>query len=86
MVINSKIDLYNKKLEKNKLDKKDTEILLENIKEKTKKLDNLLETFLLLSRVENSIEKLNKSKINFSNYLENFSREYIQNSEIIKNI
>jgi len=86
MIINSKIDLYNKKLEKNKLDKQDTKILLENIKEKTKKLDNLLETFLLLSRVENKIENLDKTKINFSEYLEDFSQEYIENSEIIKNI
>jgi len=86
MVINSQIDLYNKKIEKNKLNKKDTEILLGNIKEKTKKLDNLLETFLLLSRVENSIENLDKTKINFSKYLEKFSMEYIKNSEIIKNI
>ncbi len=84
MVINSKIDLYNKKLEKNKLDKLDTQNLLENIKEKTKKLDNLLETFLLLSRVESSIENLDKTKINFSNYLEGFSHEYIENSEIRK--
>jgi len=86
MVMNSEIDLYNKKLEKNKLDKKDSEILLKNIKEKIKKLNNLLETFLFLSRVENKIEKLEKKKILFSNYLENLTLKYIENNEIIKNV
>jgi signal transduction histidine kinase len=86
MIINSQIDLYNKKIEKNKLEKNDTNILLENIKQKTKKLDNLLETFLFLSRVENKIENLNKTKINFSYYLEQFIKEYIKNNDIIKNI
>jgi len=86
MVINSQIDLHNKKLEKNKLNKKDTEVLLENIKEKTKKLNNLLETFLLLSRVENKIENLDKSELNFSNYLKDFANQYLENNEIIKNI
>jgi K+-sensing histidine kinase KdpD len=86
MVINSKIDLYNKKLEKNKLDKNDTKELLSNIKDKTKKLNNLLETFLFLSRIENNIEKLSKSKVNFSNYIEIFTKKYIENNETIKNI
>ena len=79
MVINSEIDLYNKKLEKNKLGEKDTKILLENVKKKTKKLNVLLETFLFISRLENKIEKLNKRKINFSEYLQNFSKIYIEN-------
>jgi signal transduction histidine kinase len=84
MIINSQIDLHNKKIEKNKLEKNDTKILLENIKEKTKKLDNLLETFLFLSRIENKIESLEKVEINFSEYLENFTKKYLENNDINK--
>jgi len=86
MVIDSQIDLYNKKIEKNKLNEKDSEILLGNIKEKTKKLNNLLETFLFLSRVENKIEKLEKREINFSKYLKKYTENFIFNNEIVKNI
>ena len=86
MVINSEIDLYNKKLEKNKLWPESTAFLTNSIKEKTKKLNNLLETFLFLSRVENKVEKLEKEKINFSNYLENYTKNFILNNEILKNI
>jgi hypothetical protein len=64
MVINSQIDLYNKKLEKNKLNKEDTEKLLLKIKEKTYKLNILLETFFILSRIENKIDKLEKKEVN----------------------
>ena len=86
MVINSRIDLYNKKLEKSKITLADTKNLLSDIKQKTKKLDNLLETFLLLSRVENNIEKLEKTKINFSKYISDFSHNYFDNNEMIKDI
>ena len=86
MVIDSQIDLYNKKIEKNKLNEKDSEILLGNIKEKTKKLNNLLETFLFLSRVENKIEKLEKTEVNFSKYLKKYTENFILNNEILKNI
>jgi signal transduction histidine kinase len=79
MVINSEIDLYNKKLEKGKLLERDTHILLENVKKNTKELNILLETFLFLSRIENKIEKLNKRKINFSKYLETLSKTYVEN-------
>jgi len=85
MVINSEIDLYNKKLEKNKLWPECTAILTNSIKEKTKKLNNLLETFLLLSRVENQIEELNRKKINFSEYLKKFSFNYLDDNEILNN-
>ena len=86
MVINSKIDLYNKKIEKNKLEIWGTEVLLENIKEKTKKLDNLLETFLFLSRVENKIEKLDNKKVNIWEYLENFTKNYLKNNnDVLEN-
>jgi signal transduction histidine kinase len=63
MVINSEIDVYNKKLEKNELGEQDIQKLFEKIKEKTNKLNKLLETFLLLSRIENNIEHLNKKEI-----------------------
>ncbi len=82
MVINSQIDLFNKKIEKNKLEKDDTKILLENIKEKTKKLNNLLETFLFLSRVENKIENLNYKEKNLSNYIKNFIQNYLKENNI----
>ncbi len=86
MVINSKIDLYNKKLEKGKLEKDDTQNLLYNIKDKTRKLNNLLETFLLLSRIENNIEKLNIKKVNIWKYLEKFTQDYLKhNNYIIEN-
>jgi len=86
MIINSEIDLYNKKLEKNKLDEKDTFHLLISVKEKTKQLNNLLETFLFLSRIENKIENLDKKETNLSEYIENFSKKYIENNKILKNI
>ena len=73
MVINSQIDLYNKKLEKWKLSKNDTELLLSKIKEKTAKLNNLLETFLLLSRLDTSMQCLNKQEVNLDKYLENIT-------------
>ena len=79
MVINSQIDLYNKKLEKEKLNEGDTQKLLKKIKEKTAKLNNLLETFLLLSRLDNSIECLNKQEVELNNYLKNITDNFILN-------
>lgn len=86
MIINSDIDLYNKKIEKNKLNPNDTKNLILSIKEKTKDLNSLLETFLLLSRIENKLEKLEKTKVNFSIYLKDTSKKYIENNKIIQNI
>ena len=77
MVINSRIDLYNKKLEKDKLNKDDTKILIFEIKESTKKLNNLLETFLFLSRVENKIENLEKKELNLNSILKKYTKEYL---------
>jgi len=79
MVINSQIDLYNKKLEKSKLNKDDTKKLLEKIKDKTAKLNKLLETFFLLSRIENKIEKLDTKNIDLSFCLKNITENYILN-------
>jgi hypothetical protein len=50
MVINSKIDLYNKLSEKSKATPQDLEKLLLTIKDRTKKLNNTLETLFILSR------------------------------------
>jgi len=69
MVINSQIDLYNKKLEKWKLSHWDIEKLLLNIKEKTYKLDNLLQTFIMLSRIENKIAKIERKEVDFKKYI-----------------
>lgn len=82
MVINSQIDLYNKKLEKGKLDKNDTEFLLLKIKDKTFKLNNLLETFFLLSRIENKIESLNTKEIILDIYLKELVNNYILNNDL----
>ncbi len=77
MIINSQIDLYNKKLEKSKLSEKDTQILLDKIKEKTFKLNKILETFFLLSRVENNIEKLNTKNQNLNNCIKMVVDNYL---------
>lgn len=77
MIINSQIDLYNKKLEKSILSEKDTQILLEKIKEKTFKLNKILETFFLLSRVENNIEKLNTNNQNLNNCIKSVVDNYL---------
>lgn len=86
MVINSKIDLYNKKCEKWKCGTNDIRLLHESVKNNTKKLDWLLETFLFLARIESNIEKLDKRKINISEYLQAFSKIYIESYYFWKNI
>jgi signal transduction histidine kinase len=87
MVINSKIDLYNKKLEKDKLDKNEFKILLESIRWSTKKLNDLLTTFLVLSRVENKIENLERKEINFNENLKEYTKQYLDNNNLLdKNI
>jgi two-component system, NarL family, sensor histidine kinase BarA len=83
MVINSRIDLYNKKLEKDKLNKNDIKILICEIKENTKKLNNLLETFLFLSRVENKIENLEKKEFNFNEILEIYTKDYLNTNNLL---
>jgi len=79
MVINSQIDVYNKKLEKWKLSSWDIEKLLLNIKEKTHKLDNLLETFIMLSRIENKIIKIDKKQVDFPVYIKELTNKFILN-------
>jgi len=84
MVINSKIDLYKKLVEKWKSKPGDLETLLATIKNRTKKLNNTLETLFILSRKTEWIEEVDKVKVNLKDYLEWYIREYIANSE--KNI
>lgn len=79
MVINSKIDLFTKKQEKEKLEKEDLEILLKWIKQDTKKLNKLLETLFLLSRITEWIEDFKKEKTNLSQYLEEFTSNLLKN-------
>lgn len=87
MIVNSRIDLYNKKLEKKKLEKEDTDILLKQIKFNTKKLNDLLETFLVLSRAENKLEKLEKKEVDLWSYLKTITENYlINNNSSKKNI
>ncbi|MGB2110907.1 MAG: histidine kinase dimerization/phospho-acceptor domain-containing protein [Patescibacteria group bacterium] len=50
MVINSKIDVYRKQIEKGKSKPEDLNKLLNTIKNRTKKLNNTLETLFILSR------------------------------------
>ncbi len=78
MIINSKIDLFNKKHEKWKLKKEDLNILLDWIKQDTKKMNKLLETLFLLSRVTEWIEEFKKEKINLSEYLEKFISNFLK--------
>lgn len=73
MIINSKIDLYHKKVEKNKVNKNDIYFLLDSIKSNTKKLNKLLETMFLLSRFQDEIIDFNKTEINLWEYIKIFS-------------
>ncbi|MCP4523970.1 MAG: HAMP domain-containing histidine kinase [Candidatus Gracilibacteria bacterium] len=84
MVINSRIDLYRKLVEKGKSKPEDLEKLLDTIKGRTKKLNNILETLFILSRKTEKIEDLEKENINLSKYLPCYINEYLGNVE--KNI
>lgn len=79
MVINSKIDVYRKLQEKWKNKPEDLDLLLDTIKDRTKKLNNILETLFLLSRKTEGIEKLDYEKVDLSNYLPFYIDEYIAN-------
>lgn len=84
MVINSKIDLYRKLVEKWKSKPDDLEKLLDTIKNRTKKLNNILETLFLLSRKTEGIEQFDNKEVHLDKYLPIYINEYIANSE--KNI
>lgn len=78
MVINSQIDLYNKKLEKSKLSENDTQILLEKIKDKTSKLNKILETFFLLSRIENNLQEFSRKNHKLNHCIKTIVENYVQ--------
>jgi signal transduction histidine kinase len=84
MVINSKIDLYKKLVEKWKSKPEDLEKLLDTIKNRTKKLNNILETLFLLSRKTEWIEDIEYEEVDLKEYLPSYIDEYIANWE--KNI
>ena len=69
MIINSKIDLYNKLREKNKDSKEELNKLLSSIKWNTKSLNNLIETLFNLSRVSEWIEEFNTKRVNLSEFI-----------------
>jgi signal transduction histidine kinase len=80
MVINSKIDLYRKLVEKWKNKPEDLDKLLDIVKDRTKKLNNILETLFLLSRKTEGIEKLDNEQIDLSEYLPIYIDDYLANS------
>jgi signal transduction histidine kinase len=84
MVINSKIDLYRKLVEKWKSKPGDLEKLLDTIKNRTKKLNNILETLFILSRKTEWIEEFDYKEVDLKEYLPSYINDYIANSE--KNI
>ena len=84
MVINSKIDLYRKLVEKGKSQPQDLEKLLDTIKNRTKKLNNILETLFLLSRKTEGIEEFDYKEVKLNTYLPSYIDEYIANFD--KNI
>jgi signal transduction histidine kinase len=57
----------------------DTENLLNTIKCNTLKLNKLLETLLLLSRIENGVEKIIKEKVDASFYIKNNTEKLLNN-------
>lgn len=79
MVINSKIDLYRKLEEKWKSKPEDLDKLLDTIKDRTKKLNNILETLFFLSRKTEGIEKLDYEEVDLSEYLPMYIDDYIAN-------
>lgn len=84
MVINSKIDVYRKLVEKGKSQPQDLEKLLDTIKNRTKKLNNILETLFLLSRKTEGIEEFDYKEVNLNTYLTIYINDYIANFD--KNI
>ncbi|MCD5380912.1 HAMP domain-containing histidine kinase, partial [Candidatus Gracilibacteria bacterium] len=84
MVINSKIDLYNKKCDKGVCGVDDINTLLGEIKGNTKKLNELLETLFMISRFGDGIVQFNKTKTDISHLVENIAEDLVQNSQ--KNI
>lgn len=83
MIINSKIDLYNKMIEKWWVNKDDTSELLLSVKSNTNKLNKLLETLFLLSRMQEWITCFDKKTVNLSEYI-NRELDYFETKLIEK--
>lgn len=81
MIINSQIDLYNKKSEKNKSSENDTRELLNKIKSKTIKLNWLLEIFFLISRIENNLDQFQKKNYKLNICVKSIVQNYLQGIE-----
>ncbi len=84
MVINSKIDVYNKKCEKGSCGIKEMVELKRDIKNNTRKLNKILETLLLLSRFEWNEVDYNRVEANIWNVLESITEDVLTHSN--KNI
>jgi len=69
MWINSKIDLYHKKCEKWSCSTNELQNLLLSIKDSTKKLNTLLETLFLFSRMQDGITCFDKKPTDLWNYI-----------------
>lgn len=78
MIINSKIDLYNKMEEKWKAKDQDKKELLLSIKDNTKKLNKILETLFLLSRKSEGLESFDRENINMTHFIQQYSQDFIK--------
>ncbi len=81
MIINSKIDVYNKKLEKWNLNKDEVQSALNYIKDNTKKLNELIESLFLLSRFQEGIICFVKQPTNVSEHLESVIKNLVHNMD-----
>ncbi len=80
MVINSKIDVYNKKCEKGTCWVEEMVDLRTGIKSNTQKLNKILETLLLLSRFESDEVEYEKQEVNISEFIENITSDLLLHS------
>lgn len=80
MSINSKIDVLQKKHDTvSKLSTQEEQDFFSYIKEKTYKLNSLLEMLFLFSRFEENIQKFTKTEVNFSDYLDKKIDTFFEN-------
>lgn len=79
MIINSDIDLYEKKKEKWKLEADADAVFLKNVRTKTAKLNKLIETLFLLTRMEENIAKIQFSNRDIWKVLERLVSEQVKN-------
>lgn len=80
MIINSKVDLYSKMLDKNKASWEDLINLLSSIKLNTQKLNKLLETLFFISRIEDGVLSDNREKIYLFDFISELWNDIISSS------